>query len=227
MDILSRYGHRSRMRQTYIKNGDASFNSCNILELYLSIIIPQRDVKPVAYALLNEFHSLENVFSADFNDLQKVCGIGENTAFLIRACNELMKRGADPDREDNMPLNNGRSRTAFAYSLMNEADKSYAVVFLNNKCECISYSYFDAYDSVANICSAVIKKALAIHSPMCYLVRRDSQCDADIFERDVKLLVDLKSFLLKFGVSICDYIIIGMNDAYVISESPNKKLLYC
>lgn len=40
MDILSRYGHRSRMRQTYIKNGDAFFNSCNILELYLSIIIP-------------------------------------------------------------------------------------------------------------------------------------------------------------------------------------------
>ena len=137
-----------------------------------------------------------------------------------------MKRGADPDREENVPLNDGRSRTVFAYSLMNGKNKSYAVVFLNNKCECISYLYFDSFDSVADIRSAVIKKALAIHSPMCYLVRRDSQCDADIFERDVKLLVDLKSFLLKFGVSICDYIIIGTNDAYVISQSPNKKLLY-
>lgn len=227
MERYSRYGHRNRMRQSYFSGGIASLDSCNVLELFLSLVIPQKDVKPIAYALMNKYDNIESVFAADYEDLMTVSGVGENTAFLIKACSEIMNRGISGDSDDNKPLSNGRRRTAFAYSLMSDESKGYAVVYLNNSCECIAYSCFSSDEDIKNIRATVIKKALCIHSPMCYIVRRDRFGDADLFEDDVKLLVELKSFLLKFGVSICDYIIIGINNAYVVSESPNKKLLYC
>lgn len=226
MDKYSRYGHRNRMRQSYLTGGIASLDSCNVLELYLSLVIPQKDVKPIAYSLMNKYGELERVFEADYLDLQTVSGVGENTAYLIKACGEIMKRGMSCNDDESKALDSGRRRTAFAYSLMNDTDKNCAVVFLSNNCECLSYSYFNSDDDMSDIRSCVIKKALGLHSPMCYIVRKDSFGDADIYEEDVRLLVDLKVFLLKFGVAICDYVIIGINDAYVVSESPNKKLLY-
>ncbi|MFR1271940.1 MAG: hypothetical protein ACLSCS_05725 [Eubacterium sp.] len=49
---LSRNGHRQRMRRTYLLGGMENAPDHNLLELFLSIIIPQKDVKQLAYDLI-------------------------------------------------------------------------------------------------------------------------------------------------------------------------------
>ena len=74
---ISRDGHRARMRAAYLQGGGDAMPDHQLLELLLSISIPRKDVKPIAYALINRFGSLEQVFAAGAADLQQVPGVGE------------------------------------------------------------------------------------------------------------------------------------------------------
>ena len=92
---LSRNGHRQRMREVYLAGGMQNSPDHNLLELFLSIIIPQKDVKELAYALINRFGSLEGVLNADANQLMTVNGIGQSAAVGIKMVVELNKRVAN------------------------------------------------------------------------------------------------------------------------------------
>ena len=83
-----RSGHRQRMRESYLASGTEHMADHQILELYLSLVIPRHDVKETAYNLMNTFGSLEGVFNAEVTDLKEVKGIGENTAILISLLKE-------------------------------------------------------------------------------------------------------------------------------------------
>ena len=72
MDKLERRGHRQRMRDAYLRGGADSMADHNMLELFLSLVIPQKDVKPLAYDLINTFGSLERVVSASPQRLMEV-----------------------------------------------------------------------------------------------------------------------------------------------------------
>lgn len=67
---ISRDGHRARMRAAYLQGGGDAMPDHQLLELLLSISIPRKDVKPIAYALINRFGSLEQVFAAGAADLE-------------------------------------------------------------------------------------------------------------------------------------------------------------
>lgn len=58
---ISRDGHRARMRAAYLQGGGDAMPDHQLLELLLSISIPRKDVKPIAYALINRFGSLEQL----------------------------------------------------------------------------------------------------------------------------------------------------------------------
>lgn len=87
-----RSGHRQRMRESYLASGTEHMADHQILELYLSLVIPRHDVKETAYNLMNTFGSLEGVFNAEVADLKEVKGIGENTAILISLFKEICSR---------------------------------------------------------------------------------------------------------------------------------------
>ena len=72
------------MREVYLAGGMQNAPDHNLLELFLSIIIPQKDVKELAYALINRFGSLEGVLNADANQLMTVNGIGQSAAVGIK-----------------------------------------------------------------------------------------------------------------------------------------------
>lgn len=93
---ISRDGHRARMRAAYLQGGGDAMPDHQLLELLLSISIPRKDVKPIAYALINRFGSLEQVFAAGAADLQQVPGVGEQTAVQILLVRDLNRR--DPSK---------------------------------------------------------------------------------------------------------------------------------
>lgn len=88
---ISRDGHRARMRAAYLQGGGDAMPDHQLLELLLSISIPAR-CKPIAYALINRFGSLEQVFAAGAADLQQVPGVGEQTAVQILLVRDLNRR---------------------------------------------------------------------------------------------------------------------------------------
>ena len=76
-------GHRERMRQEFLSGGLAHFSEPRVLELLLFYAIPQRNVNPLAHALLERFCSFHGVLEASEEELCRVEGVGEYAAVLL------------------------------------------------------------------------------------------------------------------------------------------------
>lgn len=76
-------GHRKRMLQKYLQNGIDCFEEHELLEVLLFSIFSRRNTNDIAHMLISAFGSLEDVMSADYNELLKTDGIGESTAAFI------------------------------------------------------------------------------------------------------------------------------------------------
>jgi DNA repair protein RadC len=87
----SHSGHRTRLRKRFLADSDA-FSDVQLLELLLTYAVSRQDVAPVATRLLEVFGSLENVFSASYENLIRVEGVGEITAVLIRTVGQFQQR---------------------------------------------------------------------------------------------------------------------------------------
>lgn len=85
-------GHRTRMKQRFLKYGLENFDDHNVLELLLFYAIPRQDTNVLAHRLMNAFGTLSGVFSATPEELMQVEGIKENAATLIRLVSESARR---------------------------------------------------------------------------------------------------------------------------------------
>ena len=72
-----------------METGLDSFTDVQALELLLFYAIPQKDTNPIAHALLNRFGSLSQVLDADTEELEKVPGISDHAATLLRLVTQL------------------------------------------------------------------------------------------------------------------------------------------
>ena len=61
-----------------------------ILEMLLFYVIPQGDTNITAHNLIEKFKTLNGVFSADFDELTAVSGVGENSAVLIKLISTIL-----------------------------------------------------------------------------------------------------------------------------------------
>lgn len=85
-------GHRQRMRERFAAQGLDGFAPHEVLELILFYAIPQRNVNPLAHALLEHFGSLHAVLEADTTELMRVPGVGEYAATLLTLFSHVAKR---------------------------------------------------------------------------------------------------------------------------------------
>lgn len=68
-------GHRARLRERFEKNGLGGFHDYEVLELLLTYIFRQGDVKPLAKELIRTFGSFPLVLDASIEELQEVKGL--------------------------------------------------------------------------------------------------------------------------------------------------------
>lgn len=95
-------GHREKMRRRFLSGGLEHFADHEALELLLYYAIPRRDTNPIAHALMDRYGSLSAVLAAPVEDLQKVEGIGENAAVLLKLVPRLCAKArlADAGRQE-------------------------------------------------------------------------------------------------------------------------------
>ena len=95
-------GHREKMRSRFLSGGLEHFAEHEALELLLFYAIPRRDTNPIAHALMDRYGSLSAVLSAPVEDLQKVEGIGESAAILLKLVPHIYAKArlADVRRQD-------------------------------------------------------------------------------------------------------------------------------
>ncbi|MDR0303335.1 MAG: DNA repair protein RadC [Chitinispirillales bacterium] len=82
-------GHRSRILERYEKSGVDAFHDYEILELFLTIIIPRKDVKPIAKELISKYKSISGVLSAPRRELEETDGLAKRSVSLIKFIRDM------------------------------------------------------------------------------------------------------------------------------------------
>lgn len=82
-------GHRQRM---YEKAEKGVLAEHEWLEVLLFGAIPRRNTNDIAHALIKQFGSVDKVFFASADELQKVSGVGANVAAQIRAIGHFFEK---------------------------------------------------------------------------------------------------------------------------------------
>lgn len=82
-------GHRERLRQRFLQGGISAFQEYEILEFLFSVLIPRRDVKPLAKVLLLRFRSVGGFLDADISELT-AAGLSLRVAVIIKFIRALI-----------------------------------------------------------------------------------------------------------------------------------------
>ena len=85
-------GHRERMRNRFLTEGEAGFADHELLELLLFYAVPRGDVNPLAHRILAEFGTLTMLLESDAVEIARRCNIKESTALLLTLQMAFLKR---------------------------------------------------------------------------------------------------------------------------------------
>ena len=81
--------HRERLRKRFLSNGISSLQDYEIIELFLTFVIPQKDVKKQAKEVITKFGSIKGFFDADEEELKKIKFFKEKAITLRRFIKEI------------------------------------------------------------------------------------------------------------------------------------------
>lgn len=220
---ISRDGHRARMRAAYLQGGGDAMPDHQLLELLLSISIPRKDVKPIAYALINRFGSLEQVFAAGAADLQQVPGVGEQTAVQILLVRDLNRRIHQNQNKPVKHLTDAAQSCAYFANLLR--DKTAEQVYLVTLDGSAKILQTHAVGSGSVNLAAVDQRTLMEHilrdnASAVMLAHNHPGGKAQPSAQDLEFTIRLLSILRSIHVQLLDHIIVSPTDTYSMRSDP-------
>ena len=81
--------HRTRLRNRFLEQGINGLQPYEIIELFLTFVIPQQDVKEEAKEIIEKFGSVKGFFDADTQELRKIKLVKDKAIALIRFIKEI------------------------------------------------------------------------------------------------------------------------------------------
>ncbi|MCH5156563.1 MAG: RadC family protein [Clostridiales bacterium] len=85
-------GHRTRLRERFIKEGASNFQDHEVLEMFLYGCVARKDTNKLAHNLLAKFGGFSGVFNASPEQLLEVKGVSTVTACNIALLKEIFYR---------------------------------------------------------------------------------------------------------------------------------------
>lgn len=81
--------HRTRLRNRFMEQGINGLQPYEVIELFLTFVMPQQDVKEEAKEIIKRFGSVKGFFDADPQELKKVKLVKDKAITLIRFIKEI------------------------------------------------------------------------------------------------------------------------------------------
>lgn len=224
-------GHRKRVKDNVSEHGFSQLEDHRLLELILYYSIPRDDTNPIAHRLLDEFGSLKNVLSADISELEKVEGVGPNTALMLAAMGEACERSLkeSPDKRRTYKTVDELKKLAVSMLVFEPIEKILVLCFDKThhlrKCVCVDEGTTDhAEIDMRKIVGALVGTTQLY----AVLVHNHPHGDAQPSAYDIDSTRTVAVTLRKIHVDLADHIIVGSDgSAYSMhSDSGFSSMFY-
>jgi len=206
------HGHRERLRTKFRDLGDTALADYELLELLLFRLIPRRDTKPIAKALIERFGSLAGVLGAPSGLLQEVKGVGEAVATDLKLIAAVGHRSLKSGLAGRTVLGSWAAvieycRAAMAY----ETKEQFRIIFLDKRNQLIAdeVQQRGTVDHTPVYPREVVKRALELSSTAIILVHNHPSGDPTPSRADIDMTHTIINTAKPLGIAVHDHIIIG------------------
>ena len=216
-----RRGHRKRLKQKFLNAGMDAFLDHEVLEFLLTYAIPRKDVKPVAKALLREFGSLKGVIDAEISALEKVPGIGEHTAVLLKLLKDLATLYLKQKAKEKPQIACTSELLDFCRTAMGaKKDEEFCVIYLDAQNQIIEFE--TVQKGIANQAVVyprqVLENALRKKASAIILAHNHPSGHVRPSDADIRLTKTIQDTARMLDILVHDHIIIGENRFFSFRE---------
>ncbi len=204
-------GHRERMRQRFLTSGFDDFSEHEILEFMLYYVHKRVNTNEIGHALLDTFGSLKGVMHADYHDLLKIKGIGQQGAVFLKMLPALIKAY---DTRNPMPtsLMASEERSLFFYhKLRMETDEVVLLACLNEKMHLLECAEIGR--GTPNRVDINLRKMMQIvlrNNTTCVMLAHNHPQGKPVATyEDVQTTNHVRNYLKNVGVDLLDHYIVA------------------
>jgi DNA repair protein RadC len=205
-------GHRDRLRERFARGGADALADYELLELYLCLAIPRRDVKPLAKALLARFGGLSAVLAAPVDRLIEVKGLGPHGAQALKLAHALRLRGLKEEIAGRTVIGSWDALLDYCRAhLAHRPTEQVRVLFLDVKNGLIAdeVQQEGSINHVMLYPREVVRRALALGAAAVILVHNHPSGDPTPSDADIKLTNEVVAAGKALGIAVHDHLIIG------------------
>jgi len=217
MEKPSYLGHRERIKNKFKKEGLKPFLDHEVLELLLTYSIPRKDTKKLAWDLIKTFGSLSSVLEASSFDLQKVKGMGPQSALLINIVREIITRHSLDKVQKRRSIFNQQELYNYCMAhLQNKKQECFEVLFLDIKLRLIAAEVLSEgnIDNTTVYPRKLIELILKHGAKYIICVHNHPSGDPTPSDEDEFMTDNLKNILNILSVKMVDHIIVGNGKIY-------------
>lgn len=206
------HGHRDRLRQRFLSAGAETLPAYEILELLLFGVIPRRDTKPIAKALLEKFGSFDEVLAASPAALQEVKGIGETAALTLKAVQASIQLALQTRVRDADAISSWNDLLAYCTSRMaHDATEQFRLIYLDRKNKIIAdeAQQRGTVDHTPVYPREVVKRALALNASAIIMVHNHPSGDPRPSRADIEMTKKVRDAAAAVGITLHDHVIVS------------------
>lgn len=206
------HGHRDRLRQRFMESGAKALQDYELLELLLFRILPRRDTKPIAKAMLDRFGSFSEAISAPPHLLEEIEGLGATAIVDLKVVLAATQRFSRDQIHDRPVLNSWTEvldycRTNMAF----ETKEQFRILFLDKRNRLIAdeVQQIGTVDHTPVYPREVIRRSLELSATALILVHNHPSGDPSPSSADVQMTRAIADVAHPLGITVHDHIIIG------------------
>lgn len=206
------HGHRDRLRHRFTKSGAEALTDYELLELILFRLLPRRDTKPVAKALMARFGSFSEALGAPPHLLAEIEGLGPTAVTDLKVVLAAAQRFAHDKLSDRPILDSWSALLAYCRSQMAFEDKEqFRILFLDKKNKLIAdeVQQVGTVDHTPVYPREVIRRTLELSATALILVHNHPSGDPTPSSADVQMTRAIANVAKPLGITLHDHIIIG------------------
>lgn len=214
-------GHRERLRDRARQSAFQGLPDYELLELFLFRSIPQRDVKPLAKALLAKFGSMGALLAAKEEDLRTVVAtdqrgrlmrVGPEVALDLMALREIGLRVSGEAVMGRTVISSWTALLAYVRQrLAHEAREQFRVLYLDTKNQLIAdeLSNQGTVDQAPVYPREVIRRALELSAKAVILVHNHPSGDPSPSRADIDMTKQVVEAGKPLQIAVHDHLIVG------------------
>lgn len=205
-------GHRARLRKRLAEGGGDALLDHELVEYLLALAIPRRDTKPLAKALLKEFGGIAALFTADWEALARVPGMGETSIAAIKIAQAAALRLLKDKVVERPVLGSWQALLDYLRADMAHLTvERVRVLHLNSRNMLIRDEHMGdgSIDQAAIYTREVIRRAIDLGSSALILVHNHPSGAPDPSRQDIDITRQIVEAGRRLSIAVHDHIIIG------------------